>query len=141
MENSRTPERSRQLAEVWGDVVDVAQLRWSVIIGIGLGLSAFLGSRLFFLQVASTPELAKTYALLVGLLGCLVAGAICARMFPPKRELVEELDDPAARHVALAELAAETGDLGNVDDLPEPARQELRALGIYDLFSDDDDVR
>lgn len=124
-----------QLAEVWGDVVDVVHLRWSLVIGCAIGLPSYLLSLLFFGQI-TTPQLAKTYALLVGLLGCLVAGAICARLFAPKRDLIEELTDEAAREEALAELAAETGDLGNVDDLSEVTRRELRDLGIYDLFAE-----
>lgn len=124
-----------QLAEVWGDVVDVVHLRWSLVIGCALGLPSYLLSSVFFSQI-TTPQLAKTYALLVGLVGCLMAGAICARLFAPKRDLVEELTDDAAREEALAELAAETGDLGSVHDLPEVTRQELRDLGIYDLFTE-----
>lgn len=127
--------RPHQFAEVWGDVVDVVHLRWSLVIGCALGLPSYLLSSVLFRQIAS-PQLAKTYALLVGLLGCLVAGAICARLFAPKRDLVEELTDDAAREEALGELAAETGDLGSVDDLPEVTRKEMRDLGIYDLFAD-----
>lgn len=124
-----------QLAEVWGDVVDVVHLRWSLVIGCALGLPSYLLSSLFFGQI-TTPQLAKTYALLVGLFGCLVAGTICARLFTPKRDLVEELTDDAAREEAIAELVEETGDLGSIDDLPEATRQELRDLGIYDLFAE-----
>jgi hypothetical protein len=74
--------------------------------------------------------------LLVGLAACLVAGAICARLFAPKRDLVEEPTDAAARDEAIAELVAESGGLGSVDDLPEAARRELRDLGIVDLFAE-----
>lgn len=133
---SGPPTRAPQLAEVWGDVVDVVHLRWSVIIGIGVGLPAYLLSLLLFRTVAASPELARTYALLAGLVGCLIAGAICARLFPPQRDLVEELTDPLAREEAIAELVGETGDLGSIDDLPEATRQELRDLGIYDLFAE-----
>ena len=112
---SRRPD---QLAEVWGDVVDVVHLRWSVLLGCALGLPSYLLAALLFRQFAQ-PQLARTYALLVGLVACLVAGAICARLFAPKRALVEEPTDDAAREEAMAELVAESGELGSLDDLPE----------------------
>lgn len=128
-------KRQVQLAEVWGDVVDVRHLLWAIIIGCAISLPAFLAASWLFTQFVPTPDLARTYALLVGLAGCLIAGAICAKLFPPKRVLKEEMSDVAAREEALAELAAETGDLGNIKDLPPAAVQELRDLGIYDLFA------
>lgn len=127
--------RRPDLVEVWGDVVDIAHLRWSVVIGCVLGLPSYLLAALLFGQVA-TPQLAKAYALLVGLAACLVAGVICARLFAPKRDLVEEPTDAAARDEAITELIAESGELGSVDDLPEAARRELRDLGIEDLFTE-----
>ena len=127
--------RREQLAEVWGDVVDVVHLRWSVVLGCALGLPAYLLAVLVFERVTQ-PQLAKTYALLVGLVACLVAGAVCARLFAPKRDLVEEPVDDAARDEALAELVAESGALGSPDDLPEATRRELQELGIDDLFAD-----
>jgi uncharacterized membrane protein YuzA (DUF378 family) len=131
----RTENRQADLVEVWGDVVDIGHLRWSVVIGCALGLPSYLLAALLFGQV-TTPQLAKAYALLVGLAACLVAGAICARLFAPKRDLVEEPTDAAARDEAIAELVAESGELGSVDDLPEAARRELRDLGIDDLFTE-----
>ena len=128
---SRGPD---QLVEVWGDVVDVVHLRWSMVIGCALALPSYLIAALLFRQVAE-PQLARAYALLVGLVACLVAGAICARLFAPKRDLVEEPGDDAAREEAIAELVAESGALGNLEDLPDAARQELRDLAIEDLFA------
>jgi hypothetical protein len=42
--------------------------------------------------------------------------------------------DGAARDEAVAELTAETGDLGRAEDLGPETRRELRDLGIDDLF-------
>ncbi|HLU56065.1 MAG TPA: hypothetical protein VKZ81_11440 [Pseudonocardia sp.] len=127
--------RREQLAEVWGDVVDVAHLWWSVVLGCALGLPAYLLAGQLFARFTE-PQLARTYALLVGLVACLVAGAICARLFAPKRDLVEQQVDDAARGEAVAELVAESGVLGDLADLPEATRRELRELGIDGLFTD-----
>ena len=126
--------RSEQLVEVWGDVVDVRHLRWAVVIGCVLGLPSYLLAVLLFRQLTE-PQLARAYALLVGLLACLAAGAINARLFPPKRDLVEEPGDDQSRDAAIAELVAESGALRSLDELPEAARRELRDLGLEDLFA------
>jgi hypothetical protein len=128
-------EKGQSLAEVWGDVVDTRHLRWAAILGCVLGLPAYMLSLLLF-NTITTPELAKTYALLVGLGGCLASGAISALLFAPKRDLVEELSDKSAQEEALAELEEETGELGSIEELPEATRQELRDLGIYDVFAE-----
>jgi hypothetical protein len=83
-----------------------------------------------------TPELARAYAMLAGLAGCVLSGLICALLFAPKREVVEgAAADPRWREEVLAELAGEHGDLGSVDDLPPSVVREMKELEIYDLFA------
>ena len=62
---------------------------------------------------------------------------ICARLFPPKREVVEHSasHDPAWRAEVLAELAAQPGGLGTLADLPPAVVEELKALDLYELFA------
>ncbi|XDF37079.1 hypothetical protein RBH89_08510 [Paracidovorax avenae] len=125
-----------RLAEVWGDTVDLRHLAWSIAIGIGISVAGlFLASR-WLATVVESKQLAHAYAMLAGLAGCVAAGVICARAFPPKRE-VTELDtptDPAWRREVLEELAAQPGGLGTVADLPPVVVQELKELKLYDLF-------
>ena len=74
--------------------------------------------------------------MLAGLAGCVLAGVICARIFPPKR-VVTEMDmstDPAWRAEVLRELEAQPGGLGTVADLPPAVVQELKELKLYELF-------
>ncbi len=127
-----------RLAEVWGDTVDLQHLAWSIAIGIGIGISVtgfFLASR-WLATVVASQQLAHAYAMLAGLAGCVAAGVICARAFPPKREVTEQdtSTDPAWRREVLEELAAQPGGLGSVADLPPVVVQELKELKLYDLF-------
>ena len=63
-----------RLVEVWGDTVDIAHLGKSIVIGAVISLSGyFLASRVLLAMVAA-PEMARAYAMLVGLAGCLTAG-------------------------------------------------------------------
>jgi len=128
--------RPWRLVEVWGDTADEAHLAWSIGIGIVLSLAAYLvANRLFRASVAS-PDLARAYAMLAGLAGCVASGVLCAALFPPKRDVVEGAHaDPAWRQEVLARLAEQVGDLGAVSDLPPAVIAEMRELEIYELFA------
>lgn len=131
------PSTQRQLVEVWGDTADTRHLAWAIVLGIGISLPAFLlASRVLTGYVAS-PELAKAYAMLAGLAGCILAGVVCTLLFKPKRVVIEgEAADPVWRQEVLAKLAEETGGLGSVADLPPSVVHEMQELGIYQLFLD-----
>lgn len=125
-----------RLAEVWGDTVDLRHLAWSIAIGIGISVTGFFLASRWLATVVASPQLAHAYAMLAGLAGCVAAGVICARAFPPKREVTEQdtSTDPAWRREVLEELAAQPGGLGSVADLPPVVVQELKELKLYDLF-------
>lgn len=133
--DSATPARWR-LVEIWGDTADLGHLAWSIAIGVAVSLTGYLVASRVLASVVSTPELARAYAMLAGLGGCVVSGVICAKLFTPKREVVEgTAADPRWREEVLAELAAEHGDLGSVDDLPAVVVREMKELEIYELFA------
>lgn len=130
-------EHAWRLAEVWSDTVDLRHLAWSIVIGVIVSVAAFVAAGRWLRGLASSTELAHAYAMLAGLAGSVIAGVVCARLFPPKREVVEDtsLADPAWREEVLAELANEPGGLGTLADLPPAALQELRELGLEELFA------
>ncbi len=140
---SRTPSASdpqrpgapSHLAEVWGDVVDRRQLAAAVVIGAVVSLATFLIAARIFAAIVASPDVGRAYAMLVGMLGCVLSGVICARLFPPKRVVLESASDPAWRLAAMQQLASETGDLGQVRDLPPAVATEMKELGLYDLFA------
>ena len=130
-----TPARWR-LVEIWGDTAHLGHLAWWSPIGVAVSLTGYLVASRVLASVVSTPELARAYAMLAGLGGCVVSGVICAKLFTPKREVVEgTAADPRWREEVLAELAAEHGDLGSVDDLPPVVVREMKELEIYELFA------
>ena len=127
-----------RLAEVWGDTVDLRHLAWAIAIGTGISVLGFYLASRWLATVVESRQLAHAYAMLAGLAGCVIAGVICARAFPPKRE-VTELDtsnDPEWRRGVLEELARQPGGLGTVQDLPPAVVQELKELKLYELFAD-----
>ena len=78
-----------RLAEVWGYVVDLRHLAGAMLIGAGVSLGLYLIAGRLFAATVGSVEVGRSYAMLVGLLACVAAGAIAARLFPPKRVMTE----------------------------------------------------
>jgi len=123
----------RTYLEVWGDTVDGRHLLYSILIGVGLGTPAYLLAAWLFGQADGIdPALSKSYALLVGLGACVLTGVVNAKLFAPKRVLVDADDEPGSREVAMDSIEQEFGPLGDPDDLPPAVLREVRELGLYD---------
>lgn len=130
------------LVEVWGDTANPRHLACAIVIGGALSLAAFAIASRILTELVRTPELARAYAMLAGLAGCVLAGFICACLFTPKRVVTEDsrteassATAAAAREQALDRLAEESGGLGTMADLPAATVQELRELQLYELFA------
>ena len=129
------PQSDSWLYEVWGDTVDSRHLAGAIAIGALVSLGAFLLAERLFLGVVESAQMARAYAMLVGILGCLAGGAISAVLFKPKRRVVEHVADAAWRERALRELEAEYGGLGELHDLPPEVLAELKEVQLYELFT------
>lgn len=118
------------LAEVWGDVVSLRHLLVAVGLGAVISLATYFAAvELLKLWVAD-PAIAKAWAMLAGLVGCLTGGALCARLLPPKRVLSDDGADNSGQAEAMALLLAEV----RPGDRPASAgvMAELAALGLKD---------
>lgn len=122
----------RSYLEVWGDTVDGRHLLLSILLGVGLATPAYLLAAWGFSQTDVEPALAKSYALLVGLGACVLTGVLAARIFPPKRVLVDAAADAGSREEAMDAIEAEYGPLGDPDELPAPVLREVQELGLYE---------
>ncbi|MGM1029130.1 MAG: hypothetical protein ACQEWM_04550 [Actinomycetota bacterium] len=123
----------RTYLEVWGDTVDGRHLLYSILIGVGLGTPAYLLAVWLFGQADGiAPALSKSYALLVGLAACVLTAVVNAKLFPPKRILVDADDEPGSREVAMDSIEQEFGPLGDPDELPAAVLREVRELGLYE---------
>ncbi len=132
-----TPPEQWRLVEIWNDTADTRHLGWAIVIGVVISVTGFLVANRILAGHVADPSLARAYAMLAGLAGCIVSGVVCALLFPPKRAVVEDADlDPAWRAEVLAELAAEPHGLGTPADLSPAAARELRELGLYDAFAE-----
>lgn len=117
------------LAEVWGDTVDLGDLAKAIAIGAVVSLAAYLIAGRVFPAFVAAPDVARSYAMLVGLIGCVAGGAICARIFRPKRIVTEQA----------AVTLAPAGDDSDLEGswsaeaeatLPASVLAEMRELGL-----------
>ena len=90
--NTEPEKKEKVLTEVWGDTVNIKELAISIILGVIFTMCFYLIGRKIFMSMGTVVEnLAKGYALFVGIAGCFIAAVISAKSFRPKR-LVAELD-------------------------------------------------
>lgn len=124
------------LYEVWGDTVDSRHLLAAIAVGAACSLGAFFLAERLLTGWVESPQMARAYAMLLGILGSLVGGGVSACLFKPKRHVVEHVADPAWRQQVIEELRVEYGGIGQLSDLPPEVRNELRELGLESLFDE-----
>lgn len=134
MSNKR--EEVGKYTEVWGDTVVLKELLLACLIGVVLTMGFFLGGRHIFSQMENLGAgMADGYALLIGLIGCLMSGVISARLFKPKRRFDGKLENDNIEHIleqAGMTVEEEAAALAVVD--PEIIA-ELEDLEMYSLLA------
>lgn len=123
-----------QLVEVWGDTVGERDVKFAVLIGVALSVPSFLGAQALFTGLMTNEDLARTYAMLVGLFMCLVAAGICAKLFAPKRIVSERKINREDQIATVMELAQERAGIGEVACLNDREREDMQRLGLYEIF-------
>jgi len=117
--------------EVWGDTVDKRHLLISIILGVGIAVPVYLIADWLFGMLAD-GAVGHSYALLVGLAGCIIAAVVAARLFKPKRIVEIGAEHTGSREAAMDAIEAEIGPLGDPDELPRAALAEVKELGLYE---------
>lgn len=124
--------REENLLEIWGDTVDSRHLIGAIALGAGIAAPCYLIASWGFAQVTENPDVGRTYALLVGLAGCIIGAVISAMLFAPKRIVTETEGTAESRQAAMDTIEAEIGPLGDPELLPEIVQSELHQLGLFD---------
>lgn len=130
-----------QLLEVWNDTVDSKHLVGSIAIGIGVAVPAFLIADRVFTTSGSDGELGHSYALLIGIVGCIIGAVISGILFKPKRVITQSAADTRNRQDIIDEVVEEYGDLGDPRDLSPAVQEEVRALGLFDALVENHESR
>jgi hypothetical protein len=110
----------------------------AVVIAAFISVGTFLIASNLFASLVATKEIGRAYAMLAGLVGCVISGIVCAKLFAPKREIVDVGTDEQWRSTAIDDLIKETGSTGATADLPPAVIDELKELGLYAAFASHD---
>jgi hypothetical protein len=123
------------MIEVWNDTVDSRHLTGGIAIAVGIAVPAYLiADRLF--AASGAAELGHSYALLIGIVGCILGTVITGFLFKPKRVITSPTADTRSRQEIIDEIVEEYGDLGDPRELPEAIQNEVRALGLFEALLD-----
>lgn len=136
MEKGRSS--SPVLADIWGDTVDLRHLGGALIIGAVLGFAFFKGGLTVIKgqYPAIQPSLQNALALLVGIVGCLLAAVISAKLFPPKRALSEQSLSEEERRKVLEELQLDLAqEARDMKTLPPEIQAEMKELRLDAVFT------
>lgn len=128
-------EQTYNLFEVWGDTIDARHLASAIAIGAAISLGAYVLTRWTLHLIIDDAHMVHAYSMLGGIIGCLAGGVVSAMLFKPKRTVVEELVDEQFRQAVLADLVKQYGHIGHIEDLSPEVADELRELGLYDMFA------
>lgn len=124
------------LYEVWGDTVDARHLVLAILVSSVVSLGTYALALWILAGILDSTQMAKAYAMLFGILGCLGGGTISAILFKPKRDVIEHVADPAFREQVVNDLLKEYGSLGRLEETSPEVLAELHDLGLYELFRD-----
>ncbi|WP_026896133.1 hypothetical protein [Clostridiisalibacter paucivorans] len=133
---------NKRLAEVWGDTVVLKELFFSSILGITLTMLGYiLGSKFFSGIETLEPGLVKGYALMIGIIGCVLSGILSAKLFKPKRIVEEKFEQENIEDVIKSggmTLEEEILALSTVDKQILDEMEELNLTALLELRSKTD---
>lgn len=134
MNQQHTVLEEETYLEVWGDTVSAKALLWSILMGVGVASAVFLTARWFFGYIGVDEAMVGSYSLLIGLGACVAVAVVCARLFTPKRVVVEADLGAGSRESAMDTIEAEVGPIGDPDEFTPAVLEEVKMLGLYDDF-------
>ncbi|MGO1398983.1 MAG: hypothetical protein ACTHYJ_10225 [Brevibacterium yomogidense] len=125
---------------VWGDTVRGRRLLVGVIVGVACGLIGLYGGGWLVDVIGVADHLVDVWALITGILGCLAAGVITARLFSPARVISDDAHESGSIAAAIEELSEGRRGLGTLEDASALSRSELEAAGLTDEFRNAEDA-
>lgn len=133
MNKSFSPTDKHSFYQVWNDSVVIKDLIISILINVFL-TTLFLYLSIYILSSSITDaNIMRGYSLLIGLLGCILGAVICMNLFYPKRIIDSNIENNENLYSVIMSFVDHQSE-SSVTALPDSAKNELKALGLYDLF-------
>ena len=122
--------------EVWGDTVVPKELAASAVICIITSMAFFLGGRAFFMSFGTMePELAKGYALLVGIAGTFVGAFFCGSRFKPKRRILIDSNSEEIEEILKAAGITVEEEREALRTVSPEIIKEMESFELYSLLA------
>ena len=122
--------------EVWGDTVVPGELAASAVICIFTSLAFFLAGRAFFTGFGTLdPELAKGYALLVGIVGTFVGAFISGARFKPKRRILEDASGEDIEEILRSAGMTVEEEIEALRTVSPDVIREMESFELYSLLA------
>lgn len=131
-ENSKS-NRSEEFVEIMGDTVSPTNVIFSIFISVALGLGGYLVGKQFFPMIAD-ESMVKSYSLLLGIFGCVMALVLNAFLFRPKRVLTESQPNIEDSKRLLRDLQVDLDEEYEVIKHDPATRKEMEELEMLDTF-------
>ncbi len=134
----KSTKRNKDLyyTEVWGDTVVLKELLYACLIGVVLTMGMFLIGREFFSRMENLDKgLADGYALLVGVIGCILSDVISAKLFKPKRNIEERFESENIEDLLKAMGMTVEEEKEALSKLDPEIIKEMEELELYALLS------
>lgn len=128
--------KNEKYTEVWGDTVVLKELLYSCVIGVFFTMGMFfLGKKIFQSFENIEKSLANGYALLIGVIGCIASGAICAKLFRPKRTVEEKFEFENIENILESAGITLEEEKEALSKLDSETIKELEDLELYALLA------
>ena len=128
--------KNEKYTEVWGDTVVLKELLYSCVIGVFFTMGMFfLGKKIFQSFENIEKSLANGYALLIGVIGCIASGAICAKLFRPKRTVEEKFEFENIENILESAGITLEEEREALSKLDSETIKELEDLELYALLA------
>ena len=122
--------------EVWGDTVVPKELAASAVICIISSMAFFLAGRAFFTGLGTLDaELAKGYALLVGIAGTFVGAFISGKRFKPKRRILEDASGEDIEEILRSAGMTLEEEIDALRTVSPDVIREMESFELYSLLA------
>ncbi|MGV3488588.1 MAG: hypothetical protein ACO1OC_08410 [Tuberibacillus sp.] len=132
VQQSMKENQKQVYVEILSDTVSPIHVALSIIISLILGLGGFfIGKRVF--PSVSSVQMVNSYSLLLGIVGCVLALALCSLLFHPKRVLTEA-DGDEGIETNWKELGIPLEEEKEVMSKDPEIRKEMEELKFKEIF-------
>lgn len=132
-DNDSTNKGKKPFLEILGDTIVPNQLLFAIILSVSISLGGYnIGLRIF--PAFASENMVASYSLLLGIVGTVLALALCSIIFKPKRILLEEETSFESMRDVFEDLQLDPREELRLIENDPITKKELKDLGVLKHF-------